>query len=520
MARVERRGRAEVARRERQEGGLEAATVDVLGIAEKDLVQAAPGIHPAGQSVVGATDQGEIVLDRAEDRPDGLLPLCRAFSEPAVIGQVEEEIGVGEDRFAGQMRENVLEADQDRGADPQFGDAEGHGPIPRLETARDGGQALQERQPVGQRHEFAEDDPLAFVIPGDGFAAGAEEETPVEIIRFRFGGGGGAAGLRVVGAADEPHLVPREEVGDRFVNLAVVAQQFGHRRFGPEQQVGMEGAQGGLGEFQHLAKALVVVVGVPDDGLRYAGLDQGQLELPGGRGGGGDAVQPPSRQEGDGPQWQRQVAGPSQPVGGLAEPGFDRQQQTHRDPRHQKRHAIHPRDRANLDQRHHLKLGRAQQVPRKPRQQPGLDHLQAHPRRRAKHAPSQAAGPGRGQTAPTGRWSLGRGPRCAVRRAGEQAGADPGPDGRKQGDVGAQRHPAQDGIERHRDEQEPVDRSQPEDQPTEVADPERPARAGGGPKHQPRRQPRQAGGPEVRKRRRPEQPRHPGPGPAALFTRV
>ena len=71
---------------------LEARTVDVICPREIHLAHPALGIDPAGQPVVGAADQRQPVLDRAEHGAGRLLPLRRAFAEPTVVGEVDEKV--------------------------------------------------------------------------------------------------------------------------------------------------------------------------------------------------------------------------------------------------------------------------------------------------------------------------------------------------------------------------------------------------------------------------------------------
>ena len=82
-------------------GGQEAGAIDGAAVVAKDLAQAAVGVHPAGEAVVGAADEGEAVFDGAEQGGGGVLPLGGTFAEPAVVGEVDQEIGVVVSGFAG-----------------------------------------------------------------------------------------------------------------------------------------------------------------------------------------------------------------------------------------------------------------------------------------------------------------------------------------------------------------------------------------------------------------------------------
>jgi len=78
----------------------------------EELPHPALGIDPAGDAVVAAAEQGAAIFHRAQGGAGEVLPLRRALTEPAVVGQVHEQIGVDVDVVADVMRERVFKADQ------------------------------------------------------------------------------------------------------------------------------------------------------------------------------------------------------------------------------------------------------------------------------------------------------------------------------------------------------------------------------------------------------------------------
>src|ERR1035441_4294177 len=85
-------------------GGEVAGAIDGAVVVVEDLAQAALGVNPTGEAVVGATDEGQPVLHGAEDGGCGMLPLCGAVPKPAVVGEVDQEISVVVSGFAGGAR--------------------------------------------------------------------------------------------------------------------------------------------------------------------------------------------------------------------------------------------------------------------------------------------------------------------------------------------------------------------------------------------------------------------------------
>jgi len=64
------------------------------------LPNTSPLIDPASQAVIATAQEGEAVFDRTKKSAHAVLPLGRSFSEPAVIGQVHQEIDIVAGVFA------------------------------------------------------------------------------------------------------------------------------------------------------------------------------------------------------------------------------------------------------------------------------------------------------------------------------------------------------------------------------------------------------------------------------------
>ena len=142
----------------------------------------------------------------------------------------------------------------------------------------------------------------------------------------------------------------------------------------------------------------------------------------------------------------------------LAQNRQPRREQRQRSPHDQERHAIHAGDGGDLNERQQAKLRIADEQPRKTAEQTAHDHFQRHPIRRARQRPQRAP-------APTPK-AFG-----AVAFAGF-ARQQPNPRGWIQREIGAQRHPAQNGISRDGNQQQPVKRGKIERESAEVADAE------------------------------------------------
>ena len=90
---------------------LETFAVNVTAAGKIDFVHSTESVDPASQAVVGATHEGQTVFDRAENGVGRVLPLRRAFSEPAVVRQVQQEIRVRPDVLSRLVRERIFETD-------------------------------------------------------------------------------------------------------------------------------------------------------------------------------------------------------------------------------------------------------------------------------------------------------------------------------------------------------------------------------------------------------------------------
>jgi len=87
----------------------------------EDFTETPMRINPAGESVVAAAQERDVVFHSAEHGGGRVLPLLGAFAKPAVVGQVYEKIRVVIHVFADELRERVLEAYQRRGLDSSVG---------------------------------------------------------------------------------------------------------------------------------------------------------------------------------------------------------------------------------------------------------------------------------------------------------------------------------------------------------------------------------------------------------------
>ena len=97
-------------------GGHKTDAVNAAVFVRVELLPAAMGIYPASDARVGATNERHAIFNRAKRGRRGLLPLCRAFAEPAVVGDVHQKIGIRIDALAREMRENILETNEHGGS--------------------------------------------------------------------------------------------------------------------------------------------------------------------------------------------------------------------------------------------------------------------------------------------------------------------------------------------------------------------------------------------------------------------
>src|SRR5438552_15307930 len=70
-------------RKQRNVGSHYAGAIDASLLVLEELAQAAPRVHPAGQTVIGTAKEREVVFDGAEQRAGCVLPLRSAFAKPA-----------------------------------------------------------------------------------------------------------------------------------------------------------------------------------------------------------------------------------------------------------------------------------------------------------------------------------------------------------------------------------------------------------------------------------------------------
>ena len=175
-----------------------------------------------------------------------MLPLGRALAEPAVVRQVHQEIRIVVGIFAGEVREDILEADQHGGFHVQVGQGEGDRAIAGGEAAFDRREPFHKGQPAHERDILAEDDQVALAVAvGEVAVRGDQEAGVVILVIIRMGGMSGQP--NVVGAEDQPCGMLADEVGDGGVDVRVPTGVARHRRLGPDQQVRLVG-QGLHGE--------------------------------------------------------------------------------------------------------------------------------------------------------------------------------------------------------------------------------------------------------------------------------
>src|ERR1035441_972015 len=128
------------------------------------------GVRPAADAVVGAADEGETVLDGAEHRSGGMLPLGGAFAKPTVVGEVHQEIDVVVGGFTAKVRKYVFEANQGRGSRVRVAQHEWDGAVAGGEAAFDRREPLYEGEPAHEGDVFAEDHEVALDVARDEFA--------------------------------------------------------------------------------------------------------------------------------------------------------------------------------------------------------------------------------------------------------------------------------------------------------------------------------------------------------------
>src|SRR5262249_55891396 len=105
--------------------------------------------------------------------------LGRAFAKPAVIGQVDEKIGVRLDIFTGEMRKSVFVANQHRSFHLQSIKLERNRSLTASEAALDGSEPFEQRQDMFKRNVFAENDKGPLTITAHNSALGIDQKAAV-----------------------------------------------------------------------------------------------------------------------------------------------------------------------------------------------------------------------------------------------------------------------------------------------------------------------------------------------------
>ena len=195
-------------------------TVDIAFRSLKHLADATRGIDPAGEAIIGTADEGDVIFNGAKDSGCGVLPLSGTFAEPSVVGEVDEEIGIGKSVVASQVWEYVFEANEDGDIDAEVGHLERDHAVTGRKAAGDGGQIFDKRQPADEGNIFAEDDEVAFFVAFDQPTFGTDEEAAVEKVGFIFRGGSRAR-FGIIGADDHPDLMFLSETGNGFESVLV-----------------------------------------------------------------------------------------------------------------------------------------------------------------------------------------------------------------------------------------------------------------------------------------------------------
>src|SRR6266516_3103618 len=111
-----------------------------------------------------------------------MLPLRRAFAEPAVICQIDQEIRVRLDILAGEMRKCVLKTNQHRSFCGHRIQLKWNGAFARSETALNRRKPFENRQRVPQWNVFAEYDKSTLSIAADESSLWIYQKAAVVII--------------------------------------------------------------------------------------------------------------------------------------------------------------------------------------------------------------------------------------------------------------------------------------------------------------------------------------------------
>eukprot|EP00825_Cyclidium_porcatum_P047378 TRINITY_DN7694_c0_g1_i1.p2 TRINITY_DN7694_c0_g1~~TRINITY_DN7694_c0_g1_i1.p2 ORF type:complete len:197 (+),score=-0.21 TRINITY_DN7694_c0_g1_i1:155-745(+) len=194
-----------------------------------------------------------------------MLPLGRAFLEPGVIGQVEQDIRVIVDGGASRISKSILEADQYREVDIGSTQPERHHGSSCGKTALNRGKPFQERQPADQGNVFAKDHQLPLVVAGLELPLGRHQKAAVIVKHFI-----GAARIRrrldVIRTHDDPGMMAPSQLAGFIKDIGIVADKTGQTGFRPHQHIGL-GLQGFFGKAHQLFQACRIILGLPDQRL-------------------------------------------------------------------------------------------------------------------------------------------------------------------------------------------------------------------------------------------------------------
>src|SRR5436190_1055275 len=163
-----------------------------------------------------------------------MLPLGSTFAKPTVVGQIEEEIEIGRNVFAGKVRENVFETNENGGLEPKAWQIEDDGSFAGREVSFALHHIGNEGKPLCEWHVFSEDDQLLLLIDAMDFAFRGNKKAAVEPfeICFRFGPG---RSHDVISSHDQPDMVLLHEVGDGVVGVGFVTEEIGNSSLWPDE---------------------------------------------------------------------------------------------------------------------------------------------------------------------------------------------------------------------------------------------------------------------------------------------
>src|ERR1051325_9561432 len=162
---------------------FEPDSVNIGRTGKINVVHRAVRVYPAGESVVGTSDERQPVFYGTEGGGRGVLPLRGALVEPAIVGQVQDEICLVVHRGAGQVRKDIFEANQDRSFEAQVGNGKPTGSVSAGETSQ-AGHVFDPRKAPAKGNVFSEDDEAALAVASSHLTVGRDKEAAVEVVRF------------------------------------------------------------------------------------------------------------------------------------------------------------------------------------------------------------------------------------------------------------------------------------------------------------------------------------------------